>query len=944
MPIGSGGGFLGRFGVRISASLDNNSLNKTYRGTRKWTSNSSKTFRNMAAKSKKALNSLLKTLGRLATGSRKTSKAFDDISRSSKKAEAGFKRTAKAAKKTNKELERAVTLTQKFRAQGEKLSNIGKKYTLKVSLPTLLAGGALFKIAADHEVALTGVAKTTELAGEKLEKLNQEIIELSHNIPVTANDLLKVAENAAQMGVARDKLVPFTDTVVRLAEASADLTSETAAFKLAQFINVTGLPVEQVDNLASTIVYLGNTTATTEGKILEMMHRLSGIGSIVGIADAEIASIAATLQSFGVEAELGGSAITRFFLILSKEITKGNEAVGIFAGLMDKTTAEFEKMFREDPTEWFIQATEALNKFTKGGGNVTALLDALKLSGVRITEVTSKLTVASAKFRENMEKGRKSFAENTELYRESERAFATVWSDIQEVVNQIITVFRIIGRGFLMKPIKRFTKFLADKVLPHVREFAKWMGELNDKTKAFILVAIGIVTIVAPILLITGLFIKMSVALIGLVGSALFVKTAIVGAFALVVAALIIYRDEIKSLFMDVKSHVTSTFNDVWEEMKTKFNSFVEYSKEKWNEFSSAITSPFQGWKDDWTELWDDMVSYYEKAVNWMSNLWNKTIGKILPDKPSQTWLNMVENANKSAEELKKSVEETNKLAEENSLISYVNQPVEVTPAAGVSGTTQNATGATDTTQNTADASDTTDPGIKAINDRLKAMLRGSEEIAKQAGKEGGFLYAGEFARTLAEGLKGNVDGIKSAFQSILDKLALQWGEFVTNVIVKYMEDALRGTAIGSFLSSVVNPLAAFATGVPVPVAGAGGGLPGAATITGGAIQTGGYKTYASGGIAKHGMYELGERGNEFVMNSKSTKEYLPELRKMNAGKFDKGGEMYNVTVNNNFEAGMTRDEVTAKLMEMEPRVKQSIIDGLRSPSDTLRRALKGGV
>jgi hypothetical protein len=70
-----------------------------------------------------------------------------------------------------------------------------------------------------YEKALVGVGKTTNITGKQLDFFGKQIINLSKEIPVAANDLLGIAQAAGQLGVkGTANLLNFTDTVEALHE------------------------------------------------------------------------------------------------------------------------------------------------------------------------------------------------------------------------------------------------------------------------------------------------------------------------------------------------------------------------------------------------------------------------------------------------------------------------------------------------------------------------------------------------------------------------------------------------------------------------------------------------------------------------------------------------------------------------------------------------------
>ena len=74
---------------------------------------------------------------------------------------------------------------------------------------------------------------------------------------------------------------------------------------------------------------LGNNLATTEAEIVDMALRLAGAGNTVGLTEAQILGLAGALSSVGVQAELGGSTLSRILLEMQKAALEGGDALDI---------------------------------------------------------------------------------------------------------------------------------------------------------------------------------------------------------------------------------------------------------------------------------------------------------------------------------------------------------------------------------------------------------------------------------------------------------------------------------------------------------------------------------------------------------------------------------------------------------------------------------------
>ena len=187
---------------------------------------------------------------------------------------------------------------------GATMAGVGKAMTIGLTAPIIAGAGASVKAFADFETAMRGVSKTTDLTGAEFDKMSSDILKMSRTMPVAATEIAGVTEAAGQLGIKKENLLGFTETMVKLG-TSTNMSSEEAATALARLANITQMPQDQFENLGSTVVALGNSMATTESEIVNMAQRLAGTGSMIGLTEAQIMALSASMSSVGIEAEAG---------------------------------------------------------------------------------------------------------------------------------------------------------------------------------------------------------------------------------------------------------------------------------------------------------------------------------------------------------------------------------------------------------------------------------------------------------------------------------------------------------------------------------------------------------------------------------------------------------------------------------------------------------------
>lgn len=290
------------------------------------------------------------------------------------------------------------------------------------------------KISIDFESAFAGVRKTVDATDKEFDVLRQSIIDMSKELPSSASDIAGVAEAAGQLGIEKDKIIKFTRTMVDLGEAT-NLTSEQAATALARFSNIVGMSQNNFDKLGSVIVALGNNLATTESEIVEMGLRLAGTGKQIGLSESQILSLAGAMSSVGINAEAGGSSMSRVLQKINTQVLSGGENLSKFAAIAGMSASSFANSWKDDPQNTIKAFVKGLDNISKSGGDVTSVLKELKMSSIQEIDTLSRLAGAYNVLENSFNIGNDAWRENIALANEAAQRYGTTESKLRILKN-----------------------------------------------------------------------------------------------------------------------------------------------------------------------------------------------------------------------------------------------------------------------------------------------------------------------------------------------------------------------------------------------------------------------------------------------------------------------------------------------------------------------------
>lgn len=386
----------------------------------------------------------------------------------------------------------------KLKSVGDGMKTVGKSLSMYVSAPLIAAATGAFKMAVDFESAFAGVRKTVDTSEEGFKKLEQGIRDMAKELPASASDIAAVAESAGQLGIAEDKILSFSRTIIDLGE-STNLTREQAATEFARFANIVGMSQDNFDRLGSSVVGLGNTMATTEAEIVSMGMRLAAQGAQVGMSEAQIMALAGTMSSLGIQAEMGGTAMTTILKKIQKAVGAGGNDLAGFAKAAGMTGSEFKKAFENDAVTALDALVKGLAKSADGGSNLTTILADLGIKGVYESDVLLRMAGASDLLSRAVNTSTNAWKENTALSNEASQRYETTASQMAMLKNQIVDVGISIGN--ILIPMARDAM---DTIGPWVEKFSN----LSEETKKTILVLGGLAAAVGPVLIVGGALIS----------------------------------------------------------------------------------------------------------------------------------------------------------------------------------------------------------------------------------------------------------------------------------------------------------------------------------------------------------------------------------------------------------------------------------------------------
>lgn len=361
-----------------------------------------------------------------------------------------------------------------FDSAKSKLSSTATK--VAISAAPLIAAT---KAAVDFESAMADVRKVVDFdTPQQFAQMNEDVLKLSTNLPMAADDIAKIVAAGGQAGIARQDLMQFAEDAVKMGVAF-DVTAEQAGDMMAKWRSAFKLNQQDVVALADKINYLGNTTAASAPLISDVVTRIGPLGEIGGVASGEIAALGASMVATGVQSDVAATGIKNLIL----GMTAGEGATKSQAAAFQQLgfdAADMAKRMQTDAKGAIMDVFHALQALPKDQ-QASVLAD---LFGKESIGAIAPLLTNLDALEDNFKKVGDASQYAGSMEAEYQARSRTTANQLQLAKNAIIAVG--IGLGSALLPA---INGVLNAVIPVVSAFANWAQQNQGIVQTFVALA-----------------------------------------------------------------------------------------------------------------------------------------------------------------------------------------------------------------------------------------------------------------------------------------------------------------------------------------------------------------------------------------------------------------------------------------------------------------------
>ncbi len=438
-----------------------------------------------------------------------------------------------------------------------------------------LSLAAPVKVAIDFESAMADVTKVVDFkkGTDEATKFAKKLKEMSHTIPLSAAELAQIAASGGQLGIKKEDLFKFTETVAKMSTAF-DMSAEQAGDSIAKLSNVYGIDVSKMEYVGNVINHLSDNTAAKAKDMVEALAIVGGTAKQFGLDIKETSSLVNAFVSLGKQPAKAATAINA---LLSK-LQTAEEQGGDFKAALEQmgiTAEEIVQRISENGEEALLYFFQTLKKMD----NQERSTILMKLFGQEYQDDIALLAGSFNKYEDAIR-----LLSDTEEYKSS------LQKEFQNRADTTANKLRL-----LRNAIAEVGMNLGSVMLPTLKFIAEF---LQEKTRSIALFAEKYPTLTTAIMGTVAALISLKIVAVGLgygftlLGSTIFsLKANLLGVFSFLSATvfpavvtglraitLAIMSNPIGLLIASLVTGAALVITN-WQKVKDFFSNFLEYIK-----------------------------------------------------------------------------------------------------------------------------------------------------------------------------------------------------------------------------------------------------------------------------------------------------------------------------------------------------------------------------
>lgn len=471
---------------------------------------------------------------------------------------AAFEQGADISEKRLKKMER------EFTKLGDKISGIGQKLSIGLTVPLAGIGAAVIKMSGDFEAAMIKVGISSEAGADQMKAMNDLALDLGKSTVFGATEAADAMDMLAKNGVSATEILNgAAKAAVELAAATGSELSP-AANAITDVMQQFGLTTEKLPFAVNQITGAVNQSKLDFSDFALAIGQAGGVAGSAGVEFDDFAAALAATSSLFASGSDAGTSFKTFITSLTGNSKQAKEAIASFGLEFFDAAGNMRSM-----SEIAGELQEKL-----GGLNEQARTEALKtIFGTDAMRTAVALMQQGA---EGIERVRDGIAK-TDAAAQSAARLKGFNGQMEELKGAFETLAIRIGQSGVLEALTGFVTGLAN--------FVDKLSEANPGILKFVAIVGTIAAAIGPVLIVVGQLVSLFAPLLGkaaLGGLAATIAPALPLIAALAAAGAVIYAnwDKIAPVLQDLWKVVSDTLGPPLQEIVSTVTAMLT---ELWN-------------------------------------------------------------------------------------------------------------------------------------------------------------------------------------------------------------------------------------------------------------------------------------------------------------------------------------------------------------------------
>lgn len=248
-----------------------------------------------------------------------------------------------------------------------------------------------------YETAFTSVERAMQLLPsntslgfetDEVRDLKNQFVDLANQLPISFEELSKIATLGAQMGVSAQGIESFTKTVAEFS-AVTNVSADTVAQSFGRIAELANVDYSNLENLGSAISFAGVNAVATDSEIMNLSESIAAVSNMAGFMPGQVVGMGTALASVGIQSEQARGVFTRVFADIDRAVSQGGTSLDNFAKLAGMSSEDFKAAWGKEGASYDV--FRSMLGGLKASGDMTKAFDSLNIKETREINTLTRL-------------------------------------------------------------------------------------------------------------------------------------------------------------------------------------------------------------------------------------------------------------------------------------------------------------------------------------------------------------------------------------------------------------------------------------------------------------------------------------------------------------------------------------------------------------------------